>query len=676
VIHRWPFKLDRFQEEAIAAVDAGHSVLVAAPTSSGKTVVAEHAIGRAMEDGLRTFYTAPIKALSNQKYRDLSRSLGSSQTGLLTGDNTISPQAPVVVMTTEVLRNMLYSDSGFAEDLGWVILDEVHFLEDPYRGAVWEEVILNLPAQVGIVALSATVSNAAELGEWIREIRGATDVVVEKRRPVPLRSHYMVVERRGGRRLHRMSVLTGGAPNRKGERFDVAGRRDRNRHGPGWASPRRREILGELRRNDLLPAIHFIFSRAGCDDARDSLIREGVNLNSPGEADEVETLLSERLGGISSGDLEALGVEQWKVGLRRGIAAHHAGMLPLFKELAEELFASGLLKIVYATETLALGVNLPARSVIIEKLTKFTGETHEMLTPGQFAQLTGRAGRRGIDDEGNALICWTPFVPFRKVAELARSRDFVLMSAFRPNYNMLANLILCRTREEARDLVERSFAQFQDRRRKRHGSDMVDRLDGMERVLESRGLADSWQLTDRGAALARIHNEADLLVVEALAAGHFDDLTPAETAAVLSCVTYQRRGPRRIDVPEPPGRTGARIRAISELGEEIGSQGASLGVEVVFTTDHGLAETIMDWVDGGSLATILDDGMNAGEFVRNVRLVADLLGQLRKVAGPDLAATAGRAVDGLERGVVALAGAISEPEATEPTGTADNPEAA
>ncbi|MDP6940298.1 MAG: DEAD/DEAH box helicase, partial [Planctomycetota bacterium] len=235
--NRWPFRLDHFQREAIASIDAGNSVLVAAPTSSGKTVVAEHAIDRALEQGLRTFYTAPIKALSNQKYRDLTGSLGTSRTGLLTGDNTISPLAPVVVMTTEVLRNMLYSGSEALEDLGWVVLDEVHFLEDPYRGAVWEEVLLNLPQHVGIVALSATVSNAEELGAWMRDIRGVTDVVVEKQRPVPLRSHYLVSERRGSRRLHRVPVLTGGAPNRKGGRFDVEGRRGRNRHGPGWTSP-------------------------------------------------------------------------------------------------------------------------------------------------------------------------------------------------------------------------------------------------------------------------------------------------------------------------------------------------------------------------------------------------------------------------------------------------------
>ena len=395
----WPFELDRFQLEAIRAIDGGRSVLVAAPTSSGKTVVAEHAVDRALASGRRAFYTAPIKALSNQKFRDLGRRLGPGRVGLLTGDNTVSPEAPVVVMTTEVLRNMLYAGSTAIDDLAWVVLDEVHFLEDPYRGAVWEEVILNLPPQIGIVALSATVSNSEELGAWLNAVRGPTDVVVERRRPVPLRSHYLVVERRRERMLRRLPVLVKGAPNSEGSRYDIEGRLRRGRNGPGWATPRRDEVLRDLRQEKLLPAIHFIFSRAGCDEARDGLLRAGMNLNDGRESAEVDVRVDRRLAGVPVGDLEALDVYRWREGLRRGIAAHHAGLLPLFKEITEDLFAAGLLKIVYATETLALGVNLPARSVVIDKLTKFTGESHESLTAGQFAQLTGRAGRRGATEK-------------------------------------------------------------------------------------------------------------------------------------------------------------------------------------------------------------------------------------------------------------------------------------
>ena len=429
------FQLDRFQLEAMAAVDAGRSVLVAAPTSSGKTVVAEHAIDRALAAGQRVFYTAPIKALSNQKFRDLCQRLGAGSVGLMTGDQVVSPDAPVVVMTTEVLRNMLYAGSMATVDLGWVVLDEVHFLEDPYRGAVWEEVVLNLAPEVGMVALSATVSNARELGDWLTAVRGPTDVIVETRRPVRLRTHYLVAERGRERRLHRLATHRGGSPNPDGRRFDnERGNSQRGGRGRGsrWVTPRRDEVLGELSAHGLLPAIHFIFSRAGCDESRDAILSDGVRLNSDSEAASVAEHVTARLDGLPPADLEALGVERWSEGLERGVASHHAGLVPIFKEVTEELFAMGLLKIVYATETLALGVNLPARSVVIDRLTKFTGQTHEVLTPGQFTQLTGRAGRRGMDTEGHAIVCWSPFVPFDRVASLAGSRDFVLRSAFRP----------------------------------------------------------------------------------------------------------------------------------------------------------------------------------------------------------------------------------------------------
>ncbi|MED5397011.1 MAG: DEAD/DEAH box helicase, partial [Actinomycetota bacterium] len=458
-----PFELDRFQVEAMAAVDAGRSVLVSAPTSSGKTVVAEHAIDSALAAGRRAFYTAPIKALSNQKFRDLGERLGDDTVGLMTGDQVIAPEAPVVVMTTEVLRNMLYAGSPATEGLGWVVLDEVHFLEDPYRGAVWEEVVLNLAQDVGIVALSATVSNAKELGDWLTAERGPTTVVREDRRPVRLNSHYLVAERGRPRRVHRLSIRSGNRSNPDGQRFDVdrQTRHGRGRGRRGWASPRRDEVLAELSRHDMLPAIHFIFSRAGCDEARDVMIRDGVQLNDAAEERAVDALVDDRLTDLPEADLAALGVAAWHDGLRRGVAAHHAGLVPAFKEVTEELFAAGLLKIVYATETLALGVNLPARAVVIDRLTKFNGQTHQVLTPGQFTQLTGRAGRRGLDDEGHALVCWSPFVSFDRVAGLAGSRDFVLRSAFRPTYNMVANLVLGRTRAEAADLLSRSFAQFQ-----------------------------------------------------------------------------------------------------------------------------------------------------------------------------------------------------------------------
>ena len=680
-----PFELDRFQVEAMAAVDAGCSVLVSAPTSSGKTVVAEHAIDSALAAGRRAFYTAPIKALSNQKFRDLGERLGHGTVGLMTGDQVIDPEAPVVVMTTEVLRNMLYADSPATKGLGWVVLDEVHFLEDPYRGAVWEEIVLNLAASVGVVALSATVSNAEELGDWLTAVRGPTTVVREDRRPVRLKSHYLVAERSRPRRVHLLSIRRGKRPNPDGQRFDV---KLQTRHGRGrgrrsWASPRRDEVLGELSRHDMLPAIHFIFSRARCDEARDVMIRDGVKLNSAVEELAVDALVDDRLTDLPEADLAALGVTAWREGLRRGIAAHHAGLVPAFKEVTEELFTAGLLKIVYATETLALGVNLPARAVVIDRLTKFNGQTHQVLTPGQFTQLTGRAGRRGLDDEGHALVCWSPFVSFNRVAGLAGSRDFVLRSAFQPTYNMVANLVLGRTRAEAADLLSRSFAQFQlDRQdaaihqsaekrrppsRKRDfrsaTTSLSKRMEAALRVLEARGMADGWSLEDRGLPLAAIHNEADLLIAESLDSGLLEGLDPAMLSAVVSCLSYRKRGPGEPSSVQLAGAFPERFNGLCALAAGVAAAEREEGLEPSEPPDPGFAHVIYAWANGEELAEVLNGTLTGGEFVRNVRLVADLMRQLTKVAPPLLAATAEEAGRCLDRGVVALA--IGRPDSAD-----------
>ena len=678
-----PFELDRFQVEAMAAVDAGRSVLVSAPTSSGKTVVAEHAIDSALAAGRRAFYTAPIKALSNQKFRDLGERLGHDAVGLMTGDQVIAPEAPVVVMTTEVLRNMLYAGSPATEGLGWVVLDEVHFLEDPYRGAVWEEVVLNLAEDVGIVALSATVSNAEELGDWLTAERGPTTVVRENRRPVRLNSHYLVAERGRPRRVHRLSIRRGNQSNPDGRRFDVDRQARHGRGRRGWASPRRDEVLAELSRHDMLPAIHFIFSRAGCDEARDVMIRDGVKLNNAAEERAVDALVDDRLADLPEADLAALGVRAWRDGLRRGVAAHHAGLVPAFKEVTEELFAAGLLKIVYATETLALGVNLPARAVVIDRLTKFNGQTHQVLTPGQFTQLTGRAGRRGLDDEGHALVCWSPFVAFERVAGLAGSRDFVLRSAFRPTYNMVANLILGRTRSEAADLLSRSFAQFQlDRQgvaihqaaekrrpppRKRDSrsatTSLSERMEAALRVLEARGMADGWSLEDRGLPLAAIHNEADLLIAESLDSGLLEGLDPGMLSAVVSCLSYRKRGPGEPSSVQLAGAFPERFNGLCALAAGVASAEREEGLEPSEPPDPGFAHVIYAWANGEELAEVLNGTLTGGEFVRNVRLVTDLMRQLTKVAPPLLAATAEEAGRCLDRGVVALA--IGRPDSAD-----------
>ena len=474
----YDFDFDDFQVAACAALEGGHGVLVAAPTGSGKTVVGEFAVHLALAQGRKCFYTTPIKALSNQKYTDLVARYSASRVGLLTGDNSINGEAPVVVMTTEVLRNMLYAGSVTLSGLGYVVLDEVHYLADRLRGAVWEEVIIQLPESVQVVALSATVSNAEEFGEWIEQVRGGTAVIVDEVRPVPLSQHMLI-----GRRMYDLFSARGavnpelrkvtqrylaGRPGRAATGRDSHGRGGASRNGGGRGSgpgryrpPGRPDVIERLDAEGLLPAITFIFSRAGCDAAVQQCLTAGLRLTTPEESAEIARIVAAKTAGMAEADLAVLGYADWLAGLRRGIAAHHAGLLPTFKEVVEELFIAGLIRAVFATETLALGVNMPARTVMIEKLDKWNGEHHADLTAGEYTQLTGRAGRRGIDVEGHAVVLWQPSVDPAAVAGLAGTRTYPLTSSFRPTYNMAVNLVGQLGRTRAGKLLESSFAQFQ-----------------------------------------------------------------------------------------------------------------------------------------------------------------------------------------------------------------------
>jgi ATP-dependent RNA helicase HelY len=456
-----PFGLDDFQLRALDAIDAGASVMVAAPTGSGKTVIAEYAVHRALVEGGRVFYTAPIKALSNQKYHDLVERLGTERVGLLTGDNSVNDAAPVVVMTTEVLRNMIYARSASLKGLRYVVLDEVHYLQDPFRGPVWEEVIIHTPPEVDLVCLSATVSNAEEIADWVTTVRGRTTPIIHEIRPIELKHLYLVGDRTTGE-VTMLPTFVRDRPNPQAAKLDSteAERATRGSRRP-IITPKRVDIIETLYQNDMLPAITFIFSRSGCDEAVSSCLAGGLRLTSPHERRAIREIISEHTKGLERLDLRALEFDRFSEALERGFAAHHAGMVPAFKEAVEACFVEGLVKSVFATETLALGINMPARTVVIEKLSKFGGERHKFLTPGEFTQLTGRAGRRGIDPLGFAVTLWSPFVAFEEIATLASHRSFELRSAFRPTNNMAVNLVRRYGPEEAHHLLGLSLAQFQ-----------------------------------------------------------------------------------------------------------------------------------------------------------------------------------------------------------------------
>ncbi len=863
-VERLSFTPDRFQLDAFDAFDEGGQVIVAAPTGAGKTLVAAYAIDECLRRGARVFYTTPIKALSNQKFRDLVEEYGLAQVGLLTGDNAINGEAPIVVMTTEVLRNMLYAGRTL-ESLAAVVLDEVHYLQDSYRGPVWEEVIIHLPRRVQLVALSATVSNADELAAWMQTVRGRTRLVVETRRPVELENRYLVGERGSGK-LHLIKTLAQGKANGKGFRFDPELGRRRNTKGPRgpkgrsrpkWQTPRRIDVVQILRERELLPAIYFLFSRAACSEAALSVLDSGIVLTSDDERARIRRIAAERMANLGDDDRTVLGYDRFLLALEAGIASHHAGMVPPMKEVVESCFEQGLVKVVFATETLALGINMPARTVVIEKLTKWNGEGHEFLSPAQYTQLTGRAGRRGIDDHGDAIVLWSPWVRFEQVATLAGSREYVLRSAFRPTYNMAANLVRRYDPERARQLLNLSFAQFRadadvvrsegqlerlrERRvqveqrlirefgpideiraalateraidsdedsiafalsqlkpgaaievvaagvpspvvvlavayrkggrvkavvadtdcdtyelttqvlervpvevgsvpvpdpylpnsisfvyemaqalqksnfragqRRRLGptttmsvaSDVpagarkgLRRLDQLEaeihgvqrgvnsraeslglqfdRVIElltDRGHLDGWSLTASGERLARMYHELDLLVVEALGAGLFDDLEPAGVAAVASCFVFEER--RSGTLPEPwfpSDELRRRFGALTRLHHDLARHEKALRLAESRPPDAGFMAIGHGWAAGGHLDQVLDDEeLTPGDFVRTTRLLIDLLRQIGSLAESGATARAARAAaEAVHRDLVAVSSAIEVDETDDAEG--------
>ena len=869
----YPFGLDAFQRQACTALEEGRGVLVAAPTGAGKTVVGEFAAHLALRAGRKCFYTTPIKALSNQKYNDLAERYGADRVGLLTGDNAINGSADVVVMTTEVLRNMLYARSDALRGLSHVVMDEVHYLADRARGAVWEEVIIHLPEDVALVSLSATVSNAEEFADWLITVRGDTEVVVEEHRPVPLWQHVMV-----GTRVY--DLFVDDEQNEVNPELVRLAREEshwspRDRQGRPVRKPvaRRPDVIERLDREGLLPAITFIFSRAGCAAAVEQCVSSGLRLNTEAEAASVRQVVEARTASIPREDLRVLGYWEWLDGLQRGIAAHHAGMLPTFKEVVEELFLAGLVKAVFATETLALGINMPARSVVLEKLTKWNGDAHVDVTPGEYTQLTGRAGRRGIDVEGHAVVLWQQGFDPKSVAGLASTRTYPLRSSFRPSYNMAVNLVGSVGREPARALLESSFAQFQAdksvvglarqiaknldalegyreamtchlgdaqeygelraavkrretelaknganqrraaaaqsleqlkigdvirvpagrrsglavvldpgvsmsgdahplvltedrwagrlslgdfpaavealghvkvprnfnhrtpqarrdlaaslralglpqggrasrqrsaagdderlsdlraqlRRHPVHGCDDREQhmrwaerwhrlradTDGLERrvagktssiartfdsvcdVLTALGYLDGETVTETGQQLARVYSEADLLVVECLRSGVWDDLTAAELAAVASALVYENRRPDESVPRIPSGAVQSALADMTRIWGRLTEAESRERLSFLREPDAGFTWAAWRWASEAPLETVLDDDLDltAGDFVRWCKQLVDLLSQIALVAAPDspVRKTSRQAIVAVRRGVVAYSSVV------------------
>ena len=764
----YDFPFDDFQLEGCHSVEKGRSVLVAAPTGAGKTIVGEFAAFLADHFGNRCFYTTPIKALSNQKYQELVKVYGASEIGLLTGDSSINGDAPIVVMTTEVLRNMIYANPDAIANLGYVVMDEVHFLADKFRGAVWEEILIHLPERIQVISLSATVSNAEEFGEWLKTVRGETDVVLSELRPVPLYQHILI-----GNRLLDMFV-DDGRVNPEIVRLErnstrrIPGGEGKNR---GWQQKSysnikqltRPEIIEKLKYAEYLPVIYFIFSRAGCDAALSQCIREGISMTNSEEKEMIREIIAAKTSELPTEDFGILNFYEWCQALERGLASHHAGLLPMFKETVEELFQRGLLKVVFATETLALGINMPARTVLLEKLIKWNGETHSAITPGEYTQLTGRAGRRGIDTEGNAVVVWSEQIDSSMAAGLASTRTYPLRSSFAPTYNMSANLIARFGAGRARQSLGASFAQFQadrsvvglakqiaknddvikdltrqsechlgdmqeymshrfaikaleseisERRHRRRNAKEIevaiaehrkemkshpchqcpdrehharfleksDRLarersglsarlesrtnviprtfDRVTEVLREKEYLDGERLTSKGKLLSRIYAETDLLLAELITSDSFKELNASDLAGLLSGLLYEGRG-ERSKMPRIPKSLDEKVREVVKIWSFLCDVESHHGLTPSREPNFDMLWSVHRWASGTSLHTILRESeITVGDFVRHIRQVIDLLGQISE-ASASLSLRAKEAINRIDRGVIAYSAVVA-----------------
>lgn len=690
-IERLDFQLDPFQIEAISALDSNHSVLVSAPTGSGKTLIAFYAIDKSFANGTKAFYTTPLKALSNQKYEELSSIFGEANVGLLTGDTTIVPNAPIVVMTTEVLRNMLLGQSDSLVNLSTIVLDEVHYLQDPYRGGVWEEILILSPKDITFVCLSATVGNANELGRWLRSIRGELSVVIESNRPIALRQHFAIKRNYDNSTTLLPLVEDSGQPSREAIKVDHSTQRrvgyeDYPRGGTraGYRVPRRYEVIEELITSELLPAIIFIFSRAGCDDAVRQVIQDGLRLTTKGERREISEIVERSIGDMDDEDLEVLGYSRWLHALENGVASHHAGLVPAYRKAVEECFSAGLLKVVFATETLSLGINMPARTVVIERLTKFNGKSKSPVTSGEYAQLTGRAGRRGLDNEGHAVVLWSPGAELSRIAKTVSAPIADLRSAFRPTYNLIVNLVSICDRDVAMEVLHKSFAQWQASA----ATDLVTLFNQRFSVLEQLEYVQGWKLTNSGQQLSSIYHDADLIVNEAMLIGALDDIDPALLAGIVASFVYQPRASRK---PQPSrgkqyrrspntkshgvattkgvGRgyigqkrkveIAERMKIVRERCHTVRTLEKEHGVICSRVPDPGLSASVVAWASGAPFAKVLeiaekDIGPVApGDFVRLIKSVGDLVNQISITANNEKTRfCAIQARNSLMRGVV------------------------
>jgi superfamily II RNA helicase len=638
------FELDPFQKESIAHIQNGVSVLVSAPTGSGKTLIAESAIDQAFQAGQSVIYTAPIKALSNQKYRDFRARYGDEPVGILTGDVSINPDARVLIMTTEIYRNSLFESASRVDKIGWVIFDEIHYLDDVERGTVWEEALLFTPPHVKILALSATAPNIEELANWIASIQDRKIVTVtETKRPVPLDFHYQCQ----GQFMWKLKEL-----RKKGylgrDSWRVSWREKRRGMRPLRAKPNRLDqLLKELKTKSELPLIYFAFGRRRTE----TLAREAVHFDFL-ENEERKKITETYQSLLEQYDLtrEASAHDLGEL-ISRGIAFHHAGMLPTLKEVVEQLFTSRLIKVIFTTETFALGINMPARSVAFDELEKYYGTGFKHLTTRDFYQMAGRAGRRGMDERGFVYVRVNPsYTPFNEVERIIFGKPEKIRSQFNTTYATLLNLYR-KLGSKLIDIYPRTFHNFQSSDKRRRGA--VAHMERKLALLRELGHLDGDQLTGKGEFAASLFGY-ELLLAEMQDDGVLDDLNESKLSVVLSSLIYE---PRKGD--KPPNLRGDHLHlqnGINYYSKRIHKKERKFQIYPYTKPSHfNLARTVQLWTEGAGFDELFrHTGVDEGELVRHFRMIIQLLRDLMNVphASDRLHETAHKAWKSINRGVV------------------------
>lgn len=653
-----PYKLDQFQIDACEYIIDEKSVLVCAPTSSGKTTVATFAQNLALYKGYKCFYTTPIKALSNQIYNECVEIFGKEAVGLLTGDRSINPDAQLIVMTTEVLRNMIYANSQDLQDLKYVVLDEVHYLQDASRGAVWEEVIVHLPKQVQLVCLSATISNYDEVADWVASVRGNCQVVFYDHRPVPLNKYFSYAQK------HKSTVIS--QVDKKSNISKLIKFLNKKRY--YLRSPKISELVEIVVDEKKVPAIFFIFSRKQCNELAVHISKTFGTFVNKDESIRLRELADSVTNELSGDDILALELDNWTQAFTKGVTPHHAGLIPQVRIAVETAIKKGLVKIVFATETLALGLNMPTKTVVLHKFTKFDGFNHKPLTSGELAQLSGRAGRRGIDDEGDLIVNWNHRVEAQKILNTISSNEYRLKSAFKPTYNMALNLVNLYPLDEIERLLSKSFAQYDlqnelkflysqrskiehqiNSSKKRKRSYLLRKEENLNRKIDEKKLTlsnqflnilnllqkrdfleiknNSAQIAEKGVLLTGLSTEADLFLTEMIYGGVLKNISAPNLCVFISWICYNSRG----DISGQPPITWPNEDLFdlyiesSQVSVDISRDERKFKVFSSRSLDYGITYPIYNWTLGKDLYEVVGSDLMGGDFVKTVLNIIDIL---------------------------------------------------